>query len=75
MLSATNSSTAIDKSIPQQGPMLYRVKDFADVTSLSKTTIYDLINAGQIKTVKIGRSTRITRGELERFITTLENEA
>lgn len=55
--------------------VLYRIKEFAEITSLSQRTVYELIHAGQIKAVKVGRSTRITRSELDRFVAALENAA
>jgi len=41
-------------------------------TGLSKSGLYRLINAGQLKVVKIGRSVRVSENELVRFIQSLE---
>ena len=40
-------------------PTLLRLAQVMDRTGLSKASIYRVINAGQLKTVKIGRSVRI----------------
>jgi excisionase family DNA binding protein len=41
-------------------------------TGLSRSAVYRVINEGKIKTVKIGRSVRISEQELNRFINSLE---
>ena len=41
-------------------------------TGLSRSAVYRVINEGKIKTVKIGRSVRISEQELSRFINSLE---
>ena len=40
-------------------------------TGLSRSSVYREINAGNLKTVKIGRSVRISEAELVRFIESL----
>jgi excisionase family DNA binding protein len=41
-------------------------------TGLSRSAVYRVINEGKLKTVKIGRSVRISEQELNRFINDLE---
>lgn len=53
-------------------PALLRIFEVMDRTGLSKASVYRVINAGQLKTVKIGRSVRVTESELSRFIEALE---
>lgn len=53
-------------------PTLLRIFEVMDRTGLSKASVYRVINAGQLKTVKIGRSVRVTESELSRFIEDLE---
>ncbi len=48
--------------------MLFTTTEVARVLHLSRTTVYTLINDGSIRTVHIGRSCRITRAELDRFV-------
>ena len=53
-------------------PALLRIFEVMELTGLSKASVYRVINAGQLKTVKIGRSVRVTESELTRFIEALE---
>lgn len=45
-------------SLPQ--PMLYRISDAMRLLSVSRPTIYRLINKGSLVVVKIGTATRLT---------------
>ena len=53
-------------------PTLLKISEIMDRTGLSKASVYRVINAGQLKTVKIGRSVRVTEAELSRYIEALE---
>jgi excisionase family DNA binding protein len=53
-------------------PTLLKIAEIMGRTGLSKASVYRVINAGQLKTVKIGRSVRVTESELSRFIEALE---
>jgi excisionase family DNA binding protein len=48
--------------------LLFTTDEAAHVLSVGRTTIYMLIRAGELKPVHIGRSCRISRGELERYV-------
>ena len=52
-------------------PTLHRLPVAMARTGLSRSAIYRVINAGQLKVVKIGRSVRISEQELSRFIESL----
>jgi len=54
--------------------LLVKVADAADQLSLSRSKVYELIAAGEIAVVKIGKSARIERSELERFVAKLRGE-
>ena len=45
-----------------------RVRDGAHITSLSVSRIYELIQAGEIESVRIGRSVRIPAHALREFM-------
>jgi len=47
---------------------MFTTIEVARVLHLSRTTVYTLINDGSIRPVHIGRSCRITRAELDRFV-------
>lgn len=48
--------------------LLHPIPDAAQVLGISRTTIYELISAGALKPVKIGRRTFIAQEELERYV-------
>lgn len=54
--------------------MLVPVAEAAALLSLSRSKVYELIAAGEIAVIKIGKSARIERQELERFIAKLRGE-
>ena len=54
-------------------PTLHRLPAVMARTGLSKSGLYRVINAGQLKVIKIGRSVRVIESELGRFIESLEN--
>lgn len=57
------------------GKLAYTVAEAAKKISLSRSSVYELIQSGEIETIKIGRSRRITEGQLLRFLTRKEAEA
>jgi excisionase family DNA binding protein len=44
---------------PTDGKLLLRIGDAAERLSISRTKAYELVSAGQLPTVRIGRSVRI----------------
>lgn len=54
--------------------MLYRPEEAARVLSISRAKVYELISSGALRVVHIGRSARVPRGELERFVARLMAE-
>ena len=53
-------------------PSLHKLAVVMARTGLSRSAVYRVINDGKLKTVKIGRSVRISEQELNRFINDLE---
>jgi excisionase family DNA binding protein len=45
-----------------------------ETLGIGRTTLYELIADGKIKTVKIGRRTLIPDEELQRFVATLQRQ-
>lgn len=64
---ATVPATSPDPS----AALLLRVTEAARLLGVSRTTLYQLIAAGEIPVVRIGRSVRIVRSELERRVQSL----
>jgi excisionase family DNA binding protein len=59
-------------NLPTSLPTLHRLTVIMARTGLSKSGVYRVINAGQLKVIKIGRSVRVSESELARFIESLE---
>jgi excisionase family DNA binding protein len=53
-------------------PLLLTPEEAAKLLSVGRTTVYALIKAGDLHPVHIGRSCRISRAELERYVRRLE---
>lgn len=53
-------------------PLLLTPEEAATVLRVGRTTIYALMKAGDLCPVHIGRSCRISRAELERYVGRLE---
>lgn len=47
---------------------LLTVKEAASILGIGRSTVYELIYAGRIRSVKIGSSRRIRRGDLDDFV-------
>jgi len=52
--------------------LLLTTEEAADALRVGRTTVYALIKEGQLRPVHIGRSCRITRAELERYVRWLD---
>jgi excisionase family DNA binding protein len=52
-------------------PALLKIPQVATDLNVSRTTVYELIRSGKLQTVKIGKSVRVTREGLRRFIDSL----
>lgn len=48
--------------------LMLTVREAASALRVSVTTFYGLISSGQIRTIKIGKSRRVKRAEIEAFI-------
>ena len=54
---------------------LYTVKTLCSYLSISRATLYRLIQQGMLEPLHIGSSTRFTESEVERFITRQQRQA
>lgn len=52
--------------------LAYTIEEAAKLLSLSRAHVYRLLDIGEIGSISIGRSRRITKGQLESFISNLE---
>jgi excisionase family DNA binding protein len=53
-------------------PLLLTAEEAANLLRVSRTTVYTLIKAGALRPVHIGRSCRLSRAELLRYVDQLE---
>lgn len=52
--------------------LAYTVEEAAELLSLSRAHLYRLMDVGELGSISIGRSRRITRGQLDEFISRFE---
>lgn len=52
-------------------PFLFDVKTTAQILSISRSAVYELIRKGELETVRIGRSRRVTQDQLRNFVAKL----
>lgn len=50
---------------------LLRIKEVADILSVSEGTVYNLVNRGELKFVHISNRRRVRASDLEKFIKSL----
>ena len=62
----TGSSTPPGLSTSSEH-LLLRVSEAAELLSLSRSTLYQAITKGDVRVIRIGRSVRISRREVERL--------
>ena len=49
-------------------PLTLRAEDLMPVHHIGRNTAYELVNSGQIKSIRVGRQIRIPKAELLRFL-------
>lgn len=52
----------------QSGSRIYTVFEVAEMLSISRTSAYNLVNAGTFKTVRIGSMIRISRKSFDEWL-------
>ena len=66
---APRKTTSVDAASRfDELPLVLSVQQVQEVLNVSKTTAYELIHTGAIASVKIGRTFRVTRVALEKFL-------
>jgi excisionase family DNA binding protein len=55
-------------SVPDEKPDTLKVKEVAAILRCGKNQAYELIQRGEIRSVRIGRAVRVTRSALEEFL-------
>jgi excisionase family DNA binding protein len=57
-----------EKSHDHPSKLAFTVRDAASLLSVSRSHVYELIQAGKIDSIKIGRARRITAKQLETYL-------
>jgi excisionase family DNA binding protein len=60
------------RDLPSSDSLLLTPEEAATVLRVGRTTVYALMKAGDLRPVHIGRSCRISRAELERYVRHLQ---
>ena len=55
-----------------QDYQLLRVPEVCFMLSIGRSTVYELINSGELKAVRIGKAVRVSRGAIDAYVTRLE---
>jgi excisionase family DNA binding protein len=53
--------------------LLLTPEEAAEILRVGRTTVYALMRSGELRPVHIGRSCRLSRAELERYVDRLES--
>jgi excisionase family DNA binding protein len=53
--------------------VLYTVPEAADVLSLGSSKVWELVAAGRLESVKVGRARRVPADSLHRFVDSLRD--
>jgi excisionase family DNA binding protein len=60
------------RDVLASSPLLLTPEEAATALRIGRTTVYALMKAGELRPVHIGRSCRLPRAELERYVRCLE---
>ena len=55
------------------GRLLWKTDEAANALAISRSTLLTFIRSGELRPIKIGRATRFSQDELERFVKSREN--
>lgn len=68
----TNNDNRAGPRLWNDKQLLFTIEEAASALHVGRTTVYALIKDGQLRAVHIGRSRRLTRAELLRYVTRLD---
>ncbi len=70
----THDSTSVQISLVMQ-PLLLTVEQVAQVLNMSRSKVYELINADDLPVLRFGRSVRVRVSALERWLDLQEEQS
>lgn len=56
-------------------PLLYRIPQVAQLLALGRSTVYELIQRGDLPVVRVGRAVRVRAADLNEWVRTQEASA
>ncbi|WP_030755961.1 MULTISPECIES: helix-turn-helix domain-containing protein [unclassified Streptomyces] len=59
----------------QSSPVLCTVKDAVVLLRLGRSTVYELMAAGELPFIKLGRARRIKRADIDAFVARLQPQS
>lgn len=62
------STKESQRSFPGELPLVLRVEDLTQILSIGRNTAYELVRSGKIKSIRIGKSYRITKEALTEYL-------
>jgi excisionase family DNA binding protein len=68
----SRESEASGDAIPVPMPVLLRPEDVALLMRIGRTKVYDLMRAGSLRSVQVGRCRRVTPAALAEFVEGLD---
>lgn len=63
---------ALLRGVLADNPLLVTAEEAANLLNISRTTVYTLMKSGALRPVHIGRSCRLSRAELQRYVDRLD---
>ncbi len=54
-------------------PLLLTAEDVARELNIGRTRVFELLRSGHLRSVKVGKSRRVSRAALEEFVVSLES--
>ncbi|MFD4832610.1 helix-turn-helix domain-containing protein [Streptomyces uncialis] len=60
---------------PTVDRLLYKPEEAAEALAVGRSTVYELMAAGVLRYIKLGRSRRIRRSDLETYVAGLVTQA
>jgi excisionase family DNA binding protein len=64
----THDRTIFDQKLAAAGKMAYRVNEACECLGIGRTSLYELVKAGDLKLIKIAGRSLVPRSEIERLI-------
>lgn len=64
----TNEATVADEGEGTMRPITVRIREACRITGIGRSKLYELIQAGDIQTIKVGAITLIPVASIDRFL-------